>query len=44
MTCSMLGLDQGIAAYLDFGNFGQPQTDEMYININRSFETIKTGF
>ena len=43
-SVAMLGLDKGVAGYLDSGKFGKPQSDEMYININRSFEAIKTGF
>ena len=43
-SVAILGLDQGVEAYLDAGAFGVPQSDEVDTRMARDFETIKTGF
>ena len=41
---AQLGLDKDPIAYLDSGQMGIPQSDEVETRVNRDFETIKTGF
>jgi len=43
-SVALLGLEKGVAEYLDAGVFGKLQEAEIAIVINRSYEAIKTGF
>ncbi|GJL82954.1 MAG: spermidine/putrescine ABC transporter [marine bacterium B5-7] len=43
-TLASLGLDVNPTDYIDAGNFIYPQTDEVETQMNRDFESVKTGF